>query len=298
MHKSATKCNETLSKWCKNKHGASKIIDTFETYHLVCGSCVSSLCFLWTCLACCYVGWVLSSLSLSQSRTWVLVPWPPGVNIVGCLRPSIGQMNLLRNTRHSLLPRALRSSLEFIMVILSVPSWSLLPYVHLVLSIVVFRGWTPRQIDVSNAFLHGFLSEDNSCLVLRMHNIPLMCASCSMLFMDLSSRCVPSMLVWVLVFMSLVLCPPRQIRPYSSSIAMVFPSSCLFMCMILLSLVLYLQCLSSLFSHSPSPFLRNKDLGRLEYFLGWEASYNSTGMQLTQRKYAFHILHCVNMDNC
>jgi hypothetical protein len=34
MHKNATKCNETLSKWCKNKHGASKIIDTFETYHL------------------------------------------------------------------------------------------------------------------------------------------------------------------------------------------------------------------------------------------------------------------------
>jgi hypothetical protein len=32
MHKSATKYNETLSKWCKNKHGASKIIDTFETY--------------------------------------------------------------------------------------------------------------------------------------------------------------------------------------------------------------------------------------------------------------------------
>jgi hypothetical protein len=26
------KCNETLSKWCKNKHIASKIIDTFETY--------------------------------------------------------------------------------------------------------------------------------------------------------------------------------------------------------------------------------------------------------------------------
>jgi hypothetical protein len=34
MHKNATKCNETLSKWCKNKHVASKIIDTFEMYHL------------------------------------------------------------------------------------------------------------------------------------------------------------------------------------------------------------------------------------------------------------------------
>jgi hypothetical protein len=32
MHKSATKCNETVGKWCKNKHGASKIIDTLETY--------------------------------------------------------------------------------------------------------------------------------------------------------------------------------------------------------------------------------------------------------------------------
>jgi hypothetical protein len=32
MHKNATKCNKTLSKWCKNKHGASKIIDTLETY--------------------------------------------------------------------------------------------------------------------------------------------------------------------------------------------------------------------------------------------------------------------------
>jgi hypothetical protein len=32
MHKNATKCNKTLSKWCKNKHGASKIMDTFETY--------------------------------------------------------------------------------------------------------------------------------------------------------------------------------------------------------------------------------------------------------------------------
>jgi hypothetical protein len=33
MHKSATKCNETQGKWCKNKHGASKIIDMLETYH-------------------------------------------------------------------------------------------------------------------------------------------------------------------------------------------------------------------------------------------------------------------------
>jgi hypothetical protein len=33
MHKDITMCNKTQSKWCINKHGASKIIDTFETYH-------------------------------------------------------------------------------------------------------------------------------------------------------------------------------------------------------------------------------------------------------------------------
>jgi hypothetical protein len=32
MHKNATKCNKTLSKWYINKHGASKIIDMFEMY--------------------------------------------------------------------------------------------------------------------------------------------------------------------------------------------------------------------------------------------------------------------------
>jgi hypothetical protein len=32
MHKNATKCNKTQNKWCINKHGVSKIIDTFETY--------------------------------------------------------------------------------------------------------------------------------------------------------------------------------------------------------------------------------------------------------------------------
>jgi hypothetical protein len=46
MNKSATKCNETLSKWCKNKHGASKIMDTFETYQCF----QNQKLVLWPCL--------------------------------------------------------------------------------------------------------------------------------------------------------------------------------------------------------------------------------------------------------
>jgi hypothetical protein len=46
MHKNAAKCNKTLSKWCKNKHEASKIIDTFETYQMsMMGELKYFLCF-------------------------------------------------------------------------------------------------------------------------------------------------------------------------------------------------------------------------------------------------------------
>jgi hypothetical protein len=34
MHNNTMKCNKTQSKWCINKHGASKIINTFETYYV------------------------------------------------------------------------------------------------------------------------------------------------------------------------------------------------------------------------------------------------------------------------
>jgi hypothetical protein len=52
MHKSATKCNETLGKWYKNKHGASKIIDMLETYHpYVLPSCIAPR-YLTRCIQC------------------------------------------------------------------------------------------------------------------------------------------------------------------------------------------------------------------------------------------------------
>jgi hypothetical protein len=48
MHKNAAKCNKTQSKWCINKHGASKIIDTFETYQEGLHAASSSMvCRLW-----------------------------------------------------------------------------------------------------------------------------------------------------------------------------------------------------------------------------------------------------------
>jgi hypothetical protein len=43
MHKNITKCNKTKSKWCLNKHEASKIIDMFETYQVAMGDSPSKI---------------------------------------------------------------------------------------------------------------------------------------------------------------------------------------------------------------------------------------------------------------
>jgi hypothetical protein len=83
MYKSATKCNETLGKWCKNKHGASKIIDTFETYHIL----------LWFSPLMLYLGWLVACLYhvwLQTSRLkplwlfgfWLVIPLYALVNNV------------------------------------------------------------------------------------------------------------------------------------------------------------------------------------------------------------------------
>jgi hypothetical protein len=56
------KCNETLGKWCKNKHGASKIIDTFETYQ----------CFIWVGLAHAYTMFDFNQSPQASMIIWFL----------------------------------------------------------------------------------------------------------------------------------------------------------------------------------------------------------------------------------
>lgn len=41
-----------------------------------------------------------------------------------------------------------------------------------------------------------------------------------------------------------------------------------------------------------------KDLGQLNYFLGVEATYNETSMQLTQQCYIHDLLYRIGMTNC
>jgi hypothetical protein len=100
--------------------------------------------------------------ALCQTNTWTLVPRPPGVNIVGSKwifktkhRPdgSVDKHKARLVARGFTQQQGIDYGDTFSPVVKPAT-------VRLVLSLAVSRGWTLRQVDVSNAFLHGFLSED------------------------------------------------------------------------------------------------------------------------------------------
>ena len=100
--------------------------------------------------------------ALRHTNTWVLVPRPPGVNIVSC--------KWIFKTKHC--PDGSVDKHKARLVARGFTQQHRIDYgdtfspvvkpatVRLVLSLAVSRGWSLRQIDVSNAFLHGFLAED------------------------------------------------------------------------------------------------------------------------------------------
>jgi hypothetical protein len=99
MHKNATKCNETLSKWCKNKHGASKIMDTLETYQSTGEPNKLSEALddpKWR------QAMEEEYNALLENKTWHLVPPSNNKNIIYCkwfYRIKKGQMVLLTDTK-------------------------------------------------------------------------------------------------------------------------------------------------------------------------------------------------------
>jgi hypothetical protein len=100
--------------------------------------------------------------ALSQTNTWTLVPRPHGTNIVGskwifktkhCLDGSIEKHKARLVARGFTQQQGIDYGDPFSPVVKPAT-------IRLVLSIAFSRGWPLRQVDVSNAFLHGFLSED------------------------------------------------------------------------------------------------------------------------------------------
>ena len=100
--------------------------------------------------------------SLLQQKTWSLVPLPPSKNVVGCKwvfkikRNSDG--SLARYKERLVAKGYLQQySLDYEETFSPVVKPTA---VRIILALAVQFGWSLRQLDVSNAFLHGVLQEE------------------------------------------------------------------------------------------------------------------------------------------
>jgi hypothetical protein len=240
--------------------------------------------------------------ALSQTKTWTLVPRPPGVNIVGSKwifktkhRPdgSIDKHKARLVARGFTQQHGIDYGDTFSPVVKP-------ETVRLVLSLAVSRGWTLRQVYVSNAFLHGFLSENvymqqppgfedshypsHVCKLQR--SIYGLKQSPRAWYARLSECLFQLGFVSSKADTSLFIFSQGDIRIYM----LVYVDDIVIAGSTTAVVDRLVQSLSESF-----PI---KDMGKLDYFLGLEAAYTSGGMTLTQRKYALDLLHRVSMENC
>ena len=240
--------------------------------------------------------------ALQANKTWILVPRPPGTNIVGSkwifktkFRPdgSVDKYKARLVARGFTRQYGIDYHDTFSPVVKPVT-------VHLVLSLAVSRGWCLRQIDVSNAFLHGFLSEE-----VYMQQPPG--------FED--SRYPRHVCKLQRAFYGLKQSPRAWYARLSDKLHQLgFVASkadtSLFIFDhhgVIIYMLVYVDDIVLAGSSSAaveklvttlSGSFPVKDLGRLEYFLGIEATYNSEGLVLSQHKYALDLLHRANMEQC
>ncbi|KAJ9682521.1 hypothetical protein PVL29_018440 [Vitis rotundifolia] len=100
--------------------------------------------------------------ALIQNRTWDLVPRPPTANIVGSkwmFKTKLKEDGTIDRYKARLVARGFSQmpGLDFGETFSPVIKYTT---IRLILSLAVTLGWAMKQLDVKNAFLHGFLKEE------------------------------------------------------------------------------------------------------------------------------------------
>ena len=240
--------------------------------------------------------------ALQRQQTWSLVPPPAGHNIIGCRwvyklkRTSDGSISrykarLVAKGFHQ------KPGLDFDETFSPVVKP---PTVRIVLSLAAQHQWPLRQLDISNAFLHGFLKEDVFMVqppgfvhsaypnhVCKLHK--------SLYGLKQAPR------AWFERFTSHLLTIGFTASTADPSLFVFRQGSTL------LYLLLYVDdiiltgnstaAVHSLITQLAAIF-ELKDLGPLRYFLGLQIDYGTDCLFVHQRKYITDLLSKFNMPTC
>ncbi|GKV25872.1 hypothetical protein SLEP1_g35253 [Rubroshorea leprosula] len=240
--------------------------------------------------------------ALKINDTWDLVPREAHMNVVGCkwvfktkLKPD-GNLDCLK-------ARLVAKGFHQIEGFDFLETFSLVvkpASIHIVITTSCMKGWTIRQLNVKNAFLHGYLSKP--------------------VYMKQPPGFIDSMHPSHVCRLKKALCglkqAPRAWFDRLNNFFLNFGFFCsitdpsLFIChssqgTLLLLIYVDDMLLTGDNSNLVQWFLKElgrefaiKDLGSIHYFLGIEAHMTKNGLFLCQAKYAKDLLHRAQMDGC
>ncbi|KAJ0531909.1 putative RNA-directed DNA polymerase [Helianthus annuus] len=214
--------------------------------------------------------------ALYANQTWSLVPAPTGANIVGCkwvYRIKRNPDGSVSRYKARLVAKGFHQTegIDYTETFSPVVKPTT---IRIVLSIAFSRGWSIRQVDVNNAFLHGDLSEtvymsqpQGFVDASRPHHVCLLQKALYGL-KQAPRACRDSVMCYVLVYVDDII-----ITGSSSDFV------------------------THLIERLHSRFAL-KDLGKLSYFLGVQATFSDDVLHLSQQRYLLDLLQRTGLAQC
>ncbi|KAJ8772626.1 hypothetical protein K2173_027803 [Erythroxylum novogranatense] len=253
-----------------------------------------------------HVGWKQAMLeeynALQSNHTWTLVPRPANVNVIGCKWVYKAKLNS-DGTLDRLKARLVAKGFLQLDGVDYTETFSpvIKPgTIRLILTVALARHWPIRQLDVKNAFLHGFITED-----IYMDQPPgitdpkypnHVCKLQRALYgLKQAPRAWFDRLSTFLIDYGFVcsLADPSLFVQHTSTgilVLLIYVDDMLLIGSSMALVQTFLQVLSTEFSM--------KDLGPLHHFLGIQVHSTETGLHLNQSRYAYSILERAQMVDC
>lgn len=240
--------------------------------------------------------------ALVKQGTWVLVPPPSHGNVIGCQwiykvkRHSDGSIARYK-ARLVASGNQQAEGVDFLKTFSHVVKQ---PIVRIILGLAVHYQWPLKQLDVSNAFLHGTLTEDVFMRQPQGYTDPnhptYVCKLTKALYgLKQAPRARFS------VFSSYLLELGFQASKADTSLFILHKANSITLILVYVDDIILTgndsTFLSQLVELLSAKFVL-KDLGSLRYFLGIEVTYSQSGMFISQTKYALELLTKAGMDDC
>ncbi|KAK8653946.1 hypothetical protein V6N13_127927 [Hibiscus sabdariffa] len=204
-------------------------------------------------------------LALERNNTWDLVPLPPGKQTIGCkwvYKIKLKSDRSLERYKARLVAKGYtqQPGVDYFDTFSLVAKMTT---IRTILTVASAKNWCLQQLDINNAFLHGYLQEEVymqlppglSCDDTNVQGFRQACSDTSLFVKEKGSD-----------FIALAV--------YVDDIVVTSPSE---------------YAISNIKDFLHQTF-QIKDLGNLKYFLGLEVARSSKGINLCQRKYILELL--------